>query len=397
MPSPNPSSRTVSPRALAAPVAAVLALTLAACGSDPDAGTTASRATGSSDPRTAPLVYTHDGGLQVLDGESLEPRGEVALEGFNRVNPAGDDRHVLVSTAAGFTLLDAVAGEMTGTTFDGAEPGHVVRHAGRTVLFTDGTGEVRVLDSDDLTGDAESIASPEAHHGVAIELANGELVTTVGNAETRSGVRVLDADREEVARNEECPGVHGEATARDEAVVVGCEDGLLVYRDGVLTKVQSPDAYGRVGNQAGSDESAVVLGDYKTDPDAERERPTRISLTDTTDGTMRLVDLGASYSFRSLGRGPDGEALVLGDDGALHVVDPDTAEVSASHPVTEPWVEPVDWQQPRPSLFVRGGEAFVTEPATRELHRVDLGTGEVVETATLDHVPNELTGVVATS
>ena len=29
-------------------------------------------------------------------------------------------------------------------------------------------------------------------------------------------------------------------------------------------------------------------------------------------GTIRLVDIGTSYTFRSLARGPEGEALVLG-------------------------------------------------------------------------------------
>ncbi len=76
------------------------------------------------------------------------------------------------------------------------------------------------------------------------------------------------------------------------------------------------------------------------------------------------MDLGTSYSFRSLGRGPHGEALVLGTDGALHVIDPTTA-VSKKHPGAGPWEEPLDWQQPRPTLFVNGHTAYVTDPARR--------------------------------
>ncbi len=88
-------------------------------------------------------------------------------------------------------------------------------------------------------------------------------------------------------RNEDCPGVHGEASAARDAVVVGCENGMLIYRDGQISKVASPDAYGRMGNQAGSPESPVVLGDYKVDKEAELERPTRVSLVNTDTGPQR--------------------------------------------------------------------------------------------------------------
>src|SRR5690625_7399009 len=83
-----------------------------------------------------------------------------------------------------------------------------------------------------------------------------------------------------------------------------------------------------MGNQAGSEQSPVVLADYKVDKNAELERPTRVALINTeksTDDAISLVDVDASYSFRSLGRGPNGEALVLGTDGNLRIIDPETA------------------------------------------------------------------------
>src|SRR5690606_38195452 len=133
-----------------------------------------------------------------------------------------------------------------------------------------------------------------------------------------------------IAASDECPGIHGEAVAADEVVLAGCEDGVLIVKDQKITKVDSPDAYGRIGNQAGSETSPVVLGDYKSDPDAELERPTRVSLTDTTTGTITLVDLPSSYTFRSLARGEHGEGLVLGTDGKIHVIDPRTAKITKS-------------------------------------------------------------------
>ena len=379
-------------RSLTLTAVAASAALLAGC------ATTASDAAEPPKQVTDPVVVTYDGGLYVMDGTTLERAADLKLSGFNRINPAGNDRHVLVSTSSGFRVLDATAARLTEAEFAAEKPGHVVRHAGKTVLFADGTGEVTVFDPERLGGDLPETkvhTSEEPHHGVAIELASGELVTTLGTEEARTGIAVLDAQGEEITRNEDCPGVHGEATAQDETVVVGCENGVLIYRDGTITKVASPTPYGRIGNQAGSDDSPIVLGDYKQDADAELERPEQVSLIDTRTGTLKLVDLGTSYPFRSLARGPGGEALVLGTDGHIHVLDPMAATVTKTIPVTGPWTEPLEWQQPRPAIFVRGGTAYVSDPGARQVHAVDLATGEKTASVTLPKAPNELSGVLA--
>lgn len=392
--------RALTGTALALAVSAVLT----ACGGGDGDSTEAKAAQDarSATPATkveSPVVATFEGGLYVLHGESLKPAKTIELPGFNRVNPAGDDSHVVVSTDTGFRVLDATRQRLTDITYKGAKPGHVVRHGGRTALFTDGTGEVNVFDPEDLADGAKpegrTYNSAEAHHGVAIELADGRLLSTLGTEEKRTGALVLDKNNKEIARNEKCPGVHGEAAARDEAVAVGCEDGVLIYKDGKFTKVDAPDDYGRIGNQAGSDASPVLLGDYKTDPDAELERPTRVSLIDTETAKLRLVDLGTSYSFRSLGRGPHGEALVLGTDGVLHVIDPRTGKVDRKIPVVDRWREPLDWQQPRPTLFVRDHTAYVSEPGKRKVHAVDLESGKKLTSVTLPKATNELSGTVS--
>ncbi|MFE3598827.1 zinc metallochaperone AztD [Streptomyces sp. NPDC059142] len=394
----NTSTRTRALTATALTLAVATALT--ACGGE----STSAGAQATTSPTPAktvkdPLVATFDGGLYVLDGTSLELGGTIALPGFNRVSPAGDDDHVIVSTDSGFRVLNAAGQSFTGVEYRGAKPGHVVRHAGRTALFTDGTGEVNVFDPAGLGGgekpEGRTYTSAEAHHGVAVELKNGELLTTLGTEEKRTGALVLDRNNKEIKRAENCPGVHGEAAARNEAVAVGCEDGVLIYRDGEFTKVDAPDPYGRIGNQAGSDASTVVLGDYKTDQEAELERPTRISLIDTATAKLRLVDLGTSYSFRSLARGPEGEALVLGTDGAIHVIDPASGAIDKKIPAVGAWQEPLDWQQARPTLFVRGGTAYVSEPGKKALHAIDLATGRKTGSVTLPKSTNELSGVVA--
>jgi hypothetical protein len=414
-------------------VIAVAALMLSGCASDPARGGGAPGA--ETDPQAAGhpapspdaareiqgpaprLVLTHAGGITVLDAASLEVVGEADLDGFNRLNPAGDGRHVLVSTGSEFKVFDAgvwtekhgdhghsyaARPALTDVGFQASKSGHAVFHAGRTALFSDGSGQVEIFEPSGLASEAarpesDVYTAPEAHHGVAVPLEEGKLLVTLGNDESRRGIAVLAAgtgqDRAELLRNEDCPGVHGEAVAGPDAVVVGCEDGMLVYRDGRITKVPSPDAYGRMGNQAGTPESPVVLGDYKVDRDAILERPTRVSLVNTETAALRLVELGTSYSFRSLGRGPSGEALVLGTDGSLRIIDPLTGSITSTIPVVAAWEESETWQDPRPALFVQGATAYVTEPSSSAIHAVDLASGKVAKSADLRHVPNELTGV----
>lgn len=132
------------------------------------------------------------------------------------------------------------------------------------------------------------------------------------------------------------------------------------------------------------------------DPDAELERPNQFALIDTAGNRLQLVTLppSVSYSFRSLARGPHAEALILGTDGKLYVIDPASGDTVKTIAVTEPWTEPDDWQQPRPTVFTRDHDVYVTDPATRQLHLVDIESGAVTKTATLENAPNELSGAV---
>ncbi|QFG67894.1 zinc metallochaperone AztD [Ornithinimicrobium pratense] len=358
------------------------------------------------------LGLTYDGGVLVVDAMTLEVLGDFPAEGFVRLNPAGDDRHLLLTGGPGFRLLDTGAWSvphgdhdhsytteplLTDLAFQAERPGHVVTHADQTVLFDDGTGQITVLDPDELTIDALPAtvehSTPEPHHGVALILEDGSLLHTLGDEDARVGAAIVDADGQELARSEQCPGVHGEAVAGGDAVVLGCEDGVLVLHGDHFHKVSTGQEYSRIGNLAGHQDFPVVLGDYKTDPDADLERPTTVSLIDVEAEELTLVELPASYSFRSLGIGPDGQALVLGTDGALHVIDTEQGEILDSIAVVAPWEEPTDWQEPRPTLHVLGNFGYVTEPATSQLHVVDLRSGEVIDDAELPQVPNEITGV----
>ena len=365
---------------------------LAACSSNDGAGNSASA------PIRDPLVATYDGGLYVLDGETLELKADIPLEGFLRVNPAGDDGHVLVTTDEGFRVLDAAGGLLTDDTFAAAKAGHVVPHGDRTVLFADGTGEITTFDPDALADGkpaTERFTTPQPHHGVAVVLNDGTMLHSIGDPESRSGAVALRGGAE-IARSEDCPGIHGETIAADETVVFGCENGALEFADGAFTKVASPTPYGRIGTTKGDDASTVVLGDMKVDADAELERPEQFSLVDTATNQMKVVALppSVSYSFRSLERGPGAEALVLGTDGKLRVVDPATGATVKTVDVTAPWTEPDDWQEPRPTVFTREDAVYVTDPATKQIHVIDLQGGTIAKSATLPQEPNELSGAI---
>lgn len=401
-------------RAALAASAAAAALLFSACASPSEAGSQASEAPhktseeqASATPRVA---LTYDGGILVLDGTTLELEAELALDGFNRLNPAGDGRHVLVTTDEGFQVLDMgtwsegadhhhlAEPELTDLVFAAEGAGHVVRHGGKTILFADGTGDTTIFETALLLNSAgtlpktETVPSEQAHHGVAIELDDGTLLSTLGNSESRSGIRVLNSSRTEIDRNEQCPSVHGEGAAANEVAVFGCADGVLVYDSGVMTKVASPDAYGRTGNAYVSETSTIAVGDYNSNPDSEGYLLTQLLLVDTEAKSSKVVDLpaGASYTWRDVARGPNDEILVLSSDGTLYTLDEHTGEVIGAQAVIEAWESPAEWQDAHPALIVLGATAYVTEPATQSIHAVNLAQGTVTSSSKLPGVPNEI-------
>lgn len=360
-----------TPRLLSALAVLGLTLGLAACGgtsstaSGPSAPGSSTAAPGEEavevadlDPRAA---ITYDGGVTVIDTATGETLADIKKDGFLRLNPAGDGRHVLVTSSDGFEVLDlglivkphgnhnhyyTVTPHLTGSVIPAEHGGHVVTHAGRTSVFADGTGTVTTFDVDALSNgrltqdELTSFTTDSPHHGVAVPLTNGNWLVTHGTEDERHTVQERTASGEVVTETTACPGVHGEAGAADhdgDVVSFGCEDGPVIYSGGAFRKVDVPESYERSGNQAGSAASPYVLTDYKVvEPtqDGEPEHPTRVGLLNTTDATMTTAELGSAYWFRSLGRGEDGEAVVLTGDERLHVLDPATGSELPTSPTS---------------------------------------------------------------
>lgn len=364
---------------------------------------------------TPRIVLAYDGGVVTLDSSDGTVLDDSALEGYVRLNAAGDGRHVAVSASDTFSIydtgLEAVAHgdhfhyyeqtpHLTDLSFDAPSPGHVVAEDGRTAFFADGTGAITIIDPAALgEGDldvVEETSADDPHHGVAVPLSDGGLLLTQGTEESRSTVQVLDADGTLVAETDDCPGVHGEAVAQPtesgDVISLGCENGPVVYRDGEFHKVAVDTDYQRSGNQKGSADSPIVLADNKVeaDPEGGTEHPTSIALIDTRDDSMTTVDLGSPYWFRSLDRGPDGEALVLTGDGELNILDPESGEMLHEVQVMDEWTEPEQWQTAGPMLAVADGTAFVVDPDAQKLSMVDIASGEIYRELDLDVVPHEI-------
>lgn len=385
---------------------AAIALLAAGCASGPAAETSAPDA-------PAPDAHGHDveagsrvavsleGEVAVLDAETLSVIDTFETEEFTRLNAVGDGQNVLVTTSAGFQVLDTTGPELTETVFDADAAGHVVRHAGQTILYSDGWGETTIFDSHalvDSDGAMPEVRQHQAdapHHGVSIVLEDGTLVTTVGDDAARSGAVALephDDHYHELAVSDQCPGIHGEGTAKDEAVVFGCEDGALMYRDGAFHKFDAPDEYGRMGNAYVSETSPIAVGDYKNDPDDEGYLLNDVALIDTENETYAVQNLGdVEYTWRGAGRGPGDRFFVLGTDGSIHVMGPESGEFDDAYPVVDEWEGPGDWQQPHPAMITAGDIAYVADVANQRVVSVDLTTGEVLaEGESLSSAPNEI-------
>lgn len=366
------------------------------------------------------VVVAYDGGLLTLDGTTGKAVGRTERKGFLRLSPSGDGRHLFISDGSAFQLFDVglitkqhkdrthyyvAPPKLTNTRLDVGETGHVVSNAGRTSLFSESDASVRTiaasaLEDGKLTADeiATSTAG-EPHHGTAVPLSNGNMLVTKGTEEEHHTIQEVDRNGKVVTETTNCPETHGAASAKPNAngdvISFGCINGPVVYRDGAFHKVPVSEEYQRSGNQFGSTASPYVLADYKTIKPAENakgvtERPTVVGLINTADNTVKKVDLGSPYWFRSFARGKKGEGLVLTYNGNLNILDPATGTVTKKVKVVKKWREKDDWKQPGPNVKTVGDYAYVTEPSAKKIHLVKISTGKLVTSFSLNVVPNEM-------
>ncbi|MBK4159952.1 hypothetical protein GWO56_10625 [Corynebacterium macginleyi] len=361
------------------------------------------------------IVFSHAGGLTTYDAQSGNILDEEKMDAFLRLNDAGNDRHVMVTKGDKFLTYDT--GRITKAhgdhnhyytadpklgddTIKAPHAGHVVHHDGYTALFSDGDGVAQIYKTEDIgSKDAKPVNTVETgeggHHGVAVPMKDGSVVITQGTEDERHTIQHLDKDGKVLEETTECPGVHGESAAENGKLFFGCEDGPVVFDGSKFHKVDVSDyagagGYQRSGNSAGSEKSNVILADNKTEKDAESEHPTSVALIDTEKYSAKKVDLDGSYWFRSLARGPMGEALVLTTDGKLNVIDPDSGEITKKIDAISTWTENEEWQQPGPILKAANGYAYITDAQKKELVIIDLLRGKETKRYELDFKPVEM-------
>lgn len=406
------------------PVLAGLALLtsttlLAACGapdSSPSAGgssptgTTPSADAGKKTSTSHPeprIVVAHPDRVEVLDAEDLSPitSFEVASSPYLALGP--DNRHVFtlehqqkqVRVVDSGTWTDAHGDHGHSYLTDPSRLGytlkgtayHAVAGDGRAVVWNDDQGSISVFDAEDFEDgsvEPKTIELNDVHHGVAVPLSDGGYLASFSKNEEPVGVVKLDATGKELDRYEGCTHLHGESHAGESAYAFGCSDGIMVVDSKGAKKVAAPVKGTGASQLVGDGSSPVVAANVSGD---DPKLATKLALYDTAKGTAKVVDIGVEFSRLAAS---DGQAVVIGTDGNLHVVELATAKVRTVK-ATDAWTKPKEFLDPRPQVAVAGDHAWVTDPMTKQILVIDLTTGKKVTSASVKGQPDQIVVVNA--
>ncbi|MFM2475353.1 hypothetical protein, partial [Burkholderia cenocepacia] len=233
------ASRTALPL-----MAATALLALAACSTgaaeetETDAETTphgyVEGASEAEEPQLGLLGITEAGTVTFLDVLSEEAT-EVGAIGAT-TQTADDGRFVAASTDDGIAIVDSGvwtvehgdhnhyyrAQPHVAATIDGEGPVRIASTELVTVVLAQGSGEVVVLDRDDLgQGEASEIARFETDAVAAIPLGDGIVLADA------SGVRVVDQQGEDLGETARCTNAADAMTTRV-GVAVACDEGAVL-------------------------------------------------------------------------------------------------------------------------------------------------------------------------
>ncbi|MDQ1079667.1 hypothetical protein [Pseudoroseomonas cervicalis] len=250
---------------------------------------------------------------------------------------------------------------------EGPRPSHVLGGDGRLASFFDGDGSVVVA----AEGGTSRLSANAPHHGLAYPFrsaAGPRLMVshTAGAGERPGGVVLLDEAGREIARNDDCPRLHGEAMS-GRIIGLGCADGVLLLdtRTQQFRKLAYPagsEAGRMVRTLAGGADYHLFAGDFG--PDA-------MTILDPDAGRFAVVALPARRLAFALDPQRSDALFVLTEDGRLHRIDTLAGRIAASAELLPRYSLEGGSAVARPRLSAAGGVLAVTDPARGRLLVLD--------------------------
>lgn len=264
---------------------------------------------------------------------------------------------------------------LLGTLTKGLLPTHFNTLEGRSVVYNDESGSLTVIDERVIEKDglekASSFAPATVDHGAMILLPEGMFVGTLQSPD----VVLMDYQGRVKKSFPGAVGLHGQ-TRLGRYSAFGLATGVMV-----LTQQGSDYSARVIPNPAGTPEKARV-GTLESHPVHDflvGNLGDGLALIDPKAGTIVPVALGnAPWRF---GFDRSGQFLVvLGQDGALRILDGSTQKVLHTLPVVPARDPEAPVGTPVPALALGSKHAFVSAPNQNAILVIDLDEGEVHQT-----------------
>jgi hypothetical protein len=184
-----------------------------------------------------------------------------------------------------------------------------------------------------------------------------------------SGVVLLDEEGQEVARNGDCPMLHGEGMS-GRVIGLGCGDGVLLLdtRTQAFRKVTYPagtESGRMVRNLTGGTDYHLFVGDFG--PDA-------VTILDPDAGQFVVVELPARRVAFTMDPQQSEFMFVLTEDGQMHRINTFTGRIVTTAPAVQRYSLAGGSSVARPRLSAAGGVVAVTDPARSRLLVFDATT-----------------------
>lgn len=348
------------------------------------------------------LIVAHEGSVTVLNGRNLDVMMSIPVEGIAEPTVSSDDRHVYIASRSGGDVIVLDAGSyalphvghahyyivepaLLGISLATSPSAYFVAGSDHTAIFDRTTGTTSHFNDVALISGELDIATIDgtAHHGVAVPIGNGQsLISSTSDGETASSISRVSESGDILDTSPECQSLGGETTTL-RAVAFGCQGSVLVYEDDAFRSIQLDSDDHRITRLSGTTHSDVLLVGYSE---------TEIALIDLSQDSVQVVDLGVRYA--DLARGADSEAIVLGADGAIRIIDPETGDIDSTIPSIDAFPVGADASAPQPGLVVMEHLAFVTDVAASRVVAIDVYEGAFLAEVAL---PSEPYGIVATN